>query len=215
MKGHKFIKFGKKEHMQLLLQGEIYMRRLSYYRSEELSDQRKDHNEGVIRRDKSVINEFKLKDNKITINGDCVIEERNSAIDSMFIYCLFGPEIDFSQERNFKVYLDEGILDGFGDYALLIQEPQIFIERLILSFEKEDLIWDKGFVKYIDYGNTFGEIGPFKKDLFYKPQCEYRFGAFKESDCDFQIFKIGSISDIAFIIPVEDLKNIKILPSKP
>ena len=189
------IKFGDKEYMERLLHlGEICMHRLSYYR---------EHNEKEISDStEGTVYTSPVSRTKIFINGQYIHNDRkkgslralNRIVDP-FLYCMYGEYIKSIDEYKKEVFIDPRVYD-FGNAAVIIHSPKIFIERI--KKIHSEILSNK--IEYINENKYSGEMGYFKKYNDYKHQQEYRMVLLKEkSKEEIIIFKIGSINDIARI----------------
>ncbi len=86
----------------------------------------------------------------------------------------------------------------FGDYALVVTNPQQFIDRIASHLKSQSIKGRTGFVEYVDDEHT-GEVGPFRKLKRFAYQSEWRLVCYDGSG-EAQKFSIGSIRDISTIM---------------
>lgn len=162
----------------LLEDGSIHMQTINYYHnldSDEVEKRikRSDSREGIHRRFDSkdpnfslIIDGVKIKD----INGGVDIR-KNIDMES-FIFCMTGLTMqriyDYKSGKIQKLIPNE--MYAFGDYCTVIIQPSNFLEKFTSRFS----VKDKRFIDYVDMDNTYGKIGPFKKDISFQEQMEFR-----------------------------------------
>lgn len=195
------IKFGKKEHLEpLLKEGLIYMRNIDYFRQYEAQQPkhlRGDRYEGY---------------ESISQNQTLFFPDTRSLIENItiwgtnhtfkgYIYCLYA--LFPSQSLN---TIDNRMAD-FGEYALIIQNPNEFINRIKKYGEENNLFpnWDK--VRYYDESKKNGLLTPFMKRSLYSYQSEARIYIHSKTPKEYFTFKLGSLEDIAYIVESSTLFN--------
>ncbi len=199
------IKFGQYAYMKALLEeGEIYMQSLRHYVDVE-HDQIGDPDEGL---------SYSLtKDVKVEIDGVEVpeitgpIRVVESTEYNPLIYCMYSLSPEY-------VDLNGRTIDprccGFGDYAVLMKDDAEFYNRLSSVFKENCAGKITGdLVKYVNRESYSGEMGAFRKYAKYSYQREYRY-VWEGSDLNASAITltIGSLSDIAALIPSEKLNSL-------
>lgn len=197
------IKFGQKEHMEkLIYEGEVFFNTVKYYRDCENSEIG-DTNEGL-----SFISH--LPDGKLWCDGKCLGETRNHVvkqtehIKNKNLFCVFALENQYVLDRmndDNELLIDVYNHSGFGTHCVVIMDIPSFTERLLQKIHERNLIVEHQLVYYTDFSSYNGEVTPFMKDIKYKHQCEYRFLVHNTENESIK-FSIGSIKDIAHIIPI-------------
>lgn len=167
----------------------------------------------------NIVHELAFK----TSSGEVILDEGVEMTldlptpENIMLYC-FGSLADgldhlIPGEIHGEVWLDEKFKD-FGDHVLLITSPSEFSKRLNTAIQLHNHLYSSDFfeggygqVDYLDMSDHVGQIGMFRKDLKYAWQREFRicFGAKKEAlnDKGALELRIGDISDISQIIPIE------------
>ncbi|MCH7500722.1 MAG: hypothetical protein IH886_12045 [Nitrospinae bacterium] len=220
MSYHLLIKFSAREHMERLLdEGEVYMNTLAYYREEEKNSERHDPNEGIekIMAIKEGLVKCKNPDNgklqKIATVTSGILRFTDSNLDKTAIYCLFHLEIPNNKKFESKECVDERVLEGFGDTAVLIHDVAEFLARVKSAAQKRGLDHRRERVQYVDMSTRNDEVGPFLKDLSFSHQKELRIAVFDEANGPRPIIlNIGSIRDIACLISAQEVAEITIVP---
>lgn len=215
------IKFGEKEYMEKLLKrGEIFCRPLSYYQKIEENDLAKRHD--MFEAAEHVLQSDILKSEGIPIlfPGDegpiditpyvvgPIIKQGENRTSVFCLYALYGSHLQQYIDGELNILIDEQMKD-FGDYAVYIH-PKMFIERIKQAVEKLDIYIKCNPTDYVDTTKHHGIYGSFRKpEQDYSFQNEYRIlldnKLIDDPNGTFTL-KIGDISDIAFLVSVEDLR---------
>jgi hypothetical protein len=204
-----FLKIGKKEYMEkLIYQGEIFCRTIEEFNSMDEKDFRGDKNEGA-----SYIKQLSGLD--LTIDGESVGKIKEGQLfgrhkeDKGNVYCLYGIETNTLnlEEKSLQKFNLE--LEGlpFGDTAVLIFDTIEFIKRLKKAIESSGYILQIAPAKYYDNKTFEGELTPFHKTQIHEPQKEIRFWI-PNKECVNKIFTIGDMSDIAYLLPKDQIHNL-------
>lgn len=218
------IKFGKKEHIEELQNGKLYMKNLQYYINREI--QTGDNTVGDKYDGLFPVNFCDLKfHNSETKEEVFSISKAKLVFDLGYTmcptFCMFLLDKRNITERNEKCVRYEFTeeqqekLKDFGTHALIISNADAFIERVKDAFLKNQMsiIFDK--VKYYnendlehkeDIEKDKKRIAFWKRDI-YAYQQEFRFLGF---DCKVEEYceiDIGSLHDISQIIETEHLLN--------
>lgn len=196
------VKFGEHEHIsQLQDDGFLYLNNLPYFWRIEDKELRGDAFDGV--------DEVKRGHNgTVTLpNGsDTTIKVTNWTIrmhppepQRINIFCMYAlrPSVGSFpvDERNFR----------FGDYALVLTNPQQFIDRIASSLKTQAIRVKAGLVEYVDDGHT-GKVGPFRKLKTFAYQSEWRLVCYDGLGEARKIW-IGSIRDISIIMPSNEVNQ--------
>lgn len=117
-------------------------------------------------------------------------------------FCCRLVKVNDKNIQGNKIFLPEK-MENFGDYGLVIFKPQIFLIRVLkqISIHKNLRFFNNncfGEIKYKDFKQYSGEIGPFVKDISYKDQNEYRI-SFGCNSSKKEFINIGSMKDIAIV----------------
>ncbi|MCU0417820.1 MAG: hypothetical protein MUE33_11620 [Cytophagaceae bacterium] len=205
-----FLKFGNKNHLEKLLnEGVIYCKPIEYFTKIETIDLRGDKLEGLAYIQN--IKNIKLKLNEKTIaNAPTGKLNMRHPKDKGNIFCLFGlptKKLNLTLKTVQKLSLNlEGV--RFGDYALLIFNPNEFIRRVDEALNKRDLAYTFSPVTYYNYKIFEGELTPFSKSDIYAAQSEVRLWIPNEKNNDL-IIQIGNISDISRLLSIDELDKLE------
>ena len=203
---YKLIKFGKKEHIEdLLNNGTVYCNTIEYFRTleeeEEEGNLRADNYEGTYRvtqfqsntkieivppgSPKKVL-QFKnvkplhLQEHYTNMNGN--------------LYCLYSINSeDVKPDEPFRIDLRN---NKFGTHFLLIDDPDKFLDLLFKKLKSGDYLYDTGFVNYYDKRKINREVGPFEKPREFEHQKEFRV-LIENKDPKPIILKLGNLREIA------------------
>jgi hypothetical protein len=85
---------------------------------------------------------------------------------------------------------------ALGDYAIVITNPTKFLGLVKAAADAQGLALRPGLVDYVDLATHDGRLDPFKKDLRFAYQHEFRLMASETGD-DFLDLDVGSLDDIA------------------
>lgn len=206
------IKVGQKDHIEnLYKKGEVYMNYLDFFKKEAKDQQRKDTSEGASSVDQ--VDWIKLEANgqsfEMARHGKPIklisaqVREfdpnRSGNIYSMMaLDPLFINQIGKIDERNTE----------FGDTALLILQPKIFLTKL------KEAINAKGFkcgydkVTYYDEKEYRGPLDVFHKPLRFAHQLEFRFFIPSLENKPLK-FNLGSLESISMMIHSKNLLKLK------
>lgn len=183
------IKVGKEEHMlPLLKQGYVYMNPTSYFKNLEYTgDGRADDGEGahsIVQTGGLIINGLEVK---ISTPLTFSVPGHNSG----YIYCMIGVYNDTRPQE----LLNERMIE-MGTVAIIIHEPEQFIQRCaaVLKANNHTLEW--GRVRYYDKAEGSYLLDPWLKTKEYEYQSEFRlFFPMKETKA--KVLQLGSTEDIA------------------
>ena len=198
------VKFGRLEHLEMLRDGIMYLNTLKYFWEIEDGDLRGDRFDTIdkiIRHNTGVI-ELTPKGGK-TLRGEVVnfeYREHTSEPESINLFCMYALR---PAHGSFPV--DPRNL-AFGDYALVLLEPQRFIDLTHQAIVDNGIQGSAGIVEYVD--NDFaGEMGPFRKLRRFEYQSEWRMVTYGGMGTARNL-ELGSLSDIVKIVRSEDLNTI-------
>jgi len=219
---HILIKFGALNHMErLLYEGEVYMNTLEYFRDEEKSQERGDPNEGITKivpikngllKQKSH-DDGKEKTIATITNG--IVRFKNSNLDKFAVFCLYHWEIPNDKKAKIKEFIDERLLNNFGDTAVVIHDTADFLSRIEKAAQKRGLTHIRKRVDYVDMSLRQDEVGPFIKDISFSYQKELRVAVFDENSGPRPVvLNIGSLKDIACLMPAKEVVELSIEPCK-
>ncbi len=229
-----FIKFGEKEHLKSLQNGKLYMRNLKYY-----NDLEKDtgiFGIGDVNDGKFILNNIHFhiheKDTdkyigefvspKISLEQDDFKYAPVFCLYTMDKRNLFKEGVKKDDEGIYEFHLGfnssdkENISKNFKDYALLILNNDIFLEKIKKAFLNNNIeivgnkvsytdlnINDADYVKDISNSNT--RI-PFWKDKNkFDYQQEYRILGLNKRIEDSIELDIGSIKDVTVLVKTKDI----------
>ena len=134
------------------------------------------------------------------------------------LFCLYAAhsgDFEFVSEENLQDFTKQIKLPeecfSLGNYAVVINSAQDFIDRFTLALEKNDYDGRAQLVKYYnpeEFHGHFGDESPFMKHEKYSNQKEYRFNVntFTEGD-DPLTLDIGDISDITQLMSPQEIND--------
>ena len=190
--------------------GHFYCNPITYFRSIENDNLKKDKNEG-----KAFIKQ--VKNLQIQIKGKTIATSPQAQFyfdhpeDSGNIYCLYGVKtelVDLTKKSLQKVKIED-ISSDFGKCALLITQPEEFLKRITKELNRQNRNFDFSPVHYYDHNSYEGELSPFYKSNNYSHQSEVRLWVPNKEEKPFEFF-VGDISDISHKVEVSDLNKIEV-----
>jgi len=200
-----FIKFGKKENIEALQKGTIYMNCLSFFRTLPEENLIGDKLEGIksIRCLENVTLDLNIqKRDKITLKSIGSVHIYPTEKYEGNIFCMYGADENLL-EKNLKgnrgrLQLGKSFSDS--EYIAFINNPREFIRKIDEYFLQNGQKIEISPVNYIDFSNHKGTLSPFDKREIYRGQNEVRI--FVKNNFQRPImFNIGDISDICHIAP--------------
>jgi len=196
------VKFGKREHLlQLRDKGLLYMNNLPYFWEIEDKECRSDPFDGVdivARGHKAEL--FLPNGSKVPIEfTDWVLRGHPLEPEKINIFCMYALR---PSAGTFPV--DERNLQ-FGDHALVVPNPQHFIDRIDSHLKSHGINGEAGLVEYVDDEYT-GEVGPFRKLDRFAYQSEWRLVCYGGPG-DVRKIWIGSIRDISTIMLTNEINE--------
>jgi len=206
-----WIKTGAKEHMESLFNdGIVYMNTIGSFRKHSKDNPRFDPHEGA-----SFIKQ--CHSGEVDINGKTFkleppiqlygYEEHHKGN----IYCLYSkekPSDTFGLEEPQHLGIDFSGLDfdSENDTAVVILNILEFLNRVEANAKQKGYGFDHCYIEYYDPKIEEGNLGPFLKSNKYESQKEYRFWIPKIETKEV-VLEIGSIHDIALILPAKDCEK--------
>ena len=197
------VKFGQQEHLQQLQDdGLLYMNNLPYFwqiEDEELRGDPYDSVDEVARGRKSKI----LLPNGREVpfqSPSWVIRIHPPEPERINIFCMYALR---PSTGNFPV---DGRNYKFGDCALVVTQPQEFIDR-VAALLRTDRINGRGdLVEYVD-DQYAGEIGSFRKLRQFTYQSEWRLVCY-DGPGEVRKIVIGGIRNISIVMPSREINKI-------
>jgi hypothetical protein len=197
------VKFGQQEHLQQLQDdGLLYMNNLPYFWQIEDEELRGDPYD-------SVDEVARGRNSKITLpNGrevpfqgtSWVIRIRPPEAERINIFCMYALRPSTGSfpvdSRNYK----------FGDSALVVTQPQEFIDRVGASLRTDRINGRGDLVEYVDEQYA-GEIGPFRKLRQFTYQSEWRLVCY-DGPGEVRKIMIGGIRNISIVMPSREINKI-------
>lgn len=202
------IKFGSKENLEKLMsKGQMRFGPLKEYR-ESLEKERGDRFEGAIEIVNEIFTDVKCEHPTLgTFNFKVSQDSLSTYIQTdISPYCVFSSyALTFELFENKNSHKIDERMSEFGDHALLITNPNLFISRAISKLKELNY---KSVINLTNYKNL-SQRGNIDADIFTKTsdlshQLELRF-LIEAPDDDAIFIEIGSISDICFISKTRDL----------
>jgi len=205
-----FIKIGKYEHMKSLqTEGIVHCKPIQYFASLKDEQFRGDDLETVtdLRYSEKVKVHFlpigePSNRELITFDNTDVLIKSQIIGHCGNLFCLYALNmLDFPLHQPVDFSLDCDL----GTHALVIQSNEFF-EKIESLLEGMEIDYEMGFVEYKDFSKFTGSKTFFEKDIKFTPQNEYRIwiGYRREEDLN---ITIGSIEDISYLLPIEELRN--------
>jgi len=191
------IKFGSCEHVsQLRDDGLLYMNNLPYFWKIEDSRLRGDECDGVDARHTGNSGTVKTLDGKtIATVTNWTANLPPSKPEKINLFCMYALRQSSLpvDKRNYR----------FGDHTVVVTHAQEFIDRVASHLKHQRIAFKANLVEYVD-DNQNGQLGPFKKRRMFAHQSEWRVGCY-DGPGGVRKITIGSIQDISFIIPSNEL----------
>lgn len=209
------IKLGEYQYMKDLVDdGVVFLNTLEFFRTLEEEGERKDVNEGAVRVRNYSGGFLKIKDSEAGMYEEVAklnhtqVRESSSNIQNLNVYCLYYVNTKVPLP-SLGALMEFRVKNGFGQFAVIITDPGAFVTRI------KDAVLAKGYkhfrsiVNYVDLTVDNVEVGPFVKHHEFSYQNELRIAVHTGNELDEAIrLEIGSIKDIAVIVPAELLDEI-------
>jgi hypothetical protein len=202
-----FIKFGSEEDMyDLFDNGTIYMNAINKFRTIEDKKLRGDSYEGV-----NKIRNFpsgQLEIPSINYIGNYISlhlkESYKNVLGNIYsLYCISA----YGFKSPNDIVLDKRLAE-FGSYSVLIKNVPDFLNRMRIALTSITKNFDEGFVEYYNKYEVNGTISIFHKTSEFEYQKEFRFYVDRDEISPL-IFKLGSLKEIAEIIPSKSIIQLK------
>lgn len=202
------IKFGKKQHLESLLHhGALYFNSPGIFNDLKAKNtEQGDENEGAIWIENvravrvtcthPTLGEFKFDS---VPNSLSKLTQFNHNFLSCSFYCITSK--DFENTDSFKI---DKRMAAFGQHALVINKPKLFIESLLVSADRENLALSGKKVEYMAL-TTEGriEMNPFIKKKDHIHQKEYRF--ILKNQINPRTVVLGGLETYGTIVPSKPL----------
>lgn len=221
------VKFGSKDNLIKLQQGELYMKNLQYYVDLEKNADDEDVGDmydGQMLWEDAKVTLFDYDTKEIFTEGTASKLSLNLGYLKYPVFCMFtfdyrnhtdeelkgdnlSVRYDFTDEQKNKLH-------KFGTHALIIKNGDEFVERVKKGLLHNDIGYSRDFVKYYAF-NNIKHLREVKEDSMkiafwkrqkYAYQQEYRFLAHTEVD-DHLCVNIGDISGITQLVETNKLLN--------
>ena len=194
------VKFGQHEHiLQLREEGVLYMNNLPYFwriEDENLRGDPCDCVDEVARGHKAKI---ALADGTEFKGTNWTLRMPPHESEKINIFCMYALR-PFAgsfpvDEKNFR----------FGNYALLVTNPQEFIDRIDSHLKSQNIRGRANLVEYVDDEHS-GKVGPFRKFRRFDYQSEWRLVCY-DGPGEAREISIGSIRDISTIMLSSEIND--------
>lgn len=202
-------KFGNAANITDLFEnGTIYLNTIQYFRTVEDAELRGDKYEGAIEVLNFPAGDFEIpvlnfKGKYISLHARKVFEEALGNIYSLYCISSFATP-------NPRDFIIDKRIKNFGTHCLMIENIEEFLYRIETALKKRNFKYNHGFVSYYDRFIINGPINLFQKPKEFEYQNEFRF--YVQSDIiEPIILNIGSLVDIAQIIPTENFLSLKLI----
>jgi hypothetical protein len=220
-----FIKsFNCKEYADSFLDGKIFFNRLSHFK--ELEDggsaTRGDKYETVVdwRQPDKIKLKISFNENSFDIeNLAAPFYVQATGLNDIHVFCLYAAhsgnlvdvEVDGSEIIKGKLHIPTE-LSRFGEHAVIITQPVLFIERVSDAIKKMEHWGSAGLVEYYDPETFSGDFSNrdalFRKRKEFSYQSEYRFAFDTNTTGSAPVtLDVGSLRDIAQILSIEDIRS--------
>ncbi|MDN3699657.1 hypothetical protein QWY97_20335 [Vibrio cortegadensis] len=214
---HLLIKFGKSSYLpKFRSHGQFRMGSFKSYRASE-NGEIGDLNEGAHRVGRhhdvtiSKLNPDTNDYEQIAYSNDVVSRHFNEIYEGSRIFCMYYAIVEVQGAIQLSDVIDVNLLNDFEyDHVVIIHDLKTFYERLDSYFDKTGIAYRRGTVEYIDFSNGIDFLTPFKKDIVYSHQQEFRLCIQGISGDKAHDVEIGSLSDISFECNVKEIQQLKI-----
>jgi hypothetical protein len=197
------IKFGKKKHLEsLLTKGELYFNKTENFNQINFSNkEQSDENEGARWIENTRFSEIKV-DHQIL--GEIVFKPASNEYGKItqfnhnYLTCSFFVITTKDFENTNTLKIDDKMLE-FGDYAIIINNPKLFLENVVETLESENLVYEAQKVKYKKLESRGHiEMTPFVKKIEHQHQKEFRI--ILKNQIEPKTIQIKDINDIGEIV---------------
>jgi hypothetical protein len=195
------IKFGNSQNiLELQEYGLLYMNNLPYFWHIEDSFLRGDQEDSVAEVHRGSIGSVTFTDGTVFDISDWNLLLPPSCPENINIFCMYALRpFSNSFPVNEQNYM-------FGDTALVLLQPQEFINRIHSFLQDRSIPHHAALVTYVNTDNQ-GRIGPFVKRNNFIYQSEWRLVCYEGPGNARTDIRIGSIIDISKIIPSKEINN--------
>ena len=220
--------FEQKKHADAMLDGKLYINRLSYFQKieEEKEFNRRDKHEGVVSwlQPEQVI--LKINDHELNpkdlVSPISVQMNHHSNLNVFCIYAAHNGEFESLTEESLPKFKKQIELPKkslkLGKHAIIVLNSREFTSRVVKAVQKKGYGMTAKLVDYYDpdefHGHFTEEEAIFKKRIEFQHQSEYRFAINTCLQEEKPItLKIGNIRDIAHYSDVSEINkglNIKL-----
>ena len=196
------VKFGLLEHLkQLQTEGLLYMNPLRCFWKIEDEELRGDPADGIAelcRGDRAEARFVEYPDVVLSLDSWTLRIPPPNA-DEINVYCMYALR---PLHGSFPVDARNG---RFGGHALVILEPQRFINAVHVELKREGIRHCAGLVEY--YGDHFeGEVGPLRKSHRFRYQSEWRLICYGGNG-DVRKVSIGSLASYSVLLPFDEVND--------
>jgi hypothetical protein len=205
------VKFAKeKEHIEQFQEGLFYCKPIKYFTELEDGKVRGDIYESVIELhyiEKGTLQLKPAKDEKAEWKTFDIINaqfKKNYPNPFGNLFCM--SSITVSPTKEPIIFEFDEKFKSFGNYAVLIMNQPVFLERLKQEAERQKIKLCLGKVEYLDLSKFGGQKSLFQKDIDYSWQEEFRIFVDRDAN-DLFTFSIGSIKDISMIVDLNKQKQ--------
>lgn len=200
---------------RLFNQGEVFLNHVGYFTNLEADQQRGDINEGVTRLWPLSKGTMSITDD----NGELkqfatftsgTARERSQNLENANLFCLYYLRVPINQDLKLSDHIPKKSWAGFGDTAVIINEPNEFLDRLATAAKRKGFEVTKKFITYKDLSNHHGLLDPFIKDEQYSHQQEFRVLLWKipaKKTPESITLELGSLSDICITLDTNAIKK--------
>jgi len=218
-KKHLFFKFGKKEHLQSLVQeGCIFCNTIQFFQKTEQNSQRYDPDEALdYYFPGNQIKSLSFQGEKFEPTGVKSIAIRLNEKQYTHIFSLTAICLNTVKESDFD--FNERFWKDFGDHIAVVVNSEKFIQHLLQKLKSENLPYKAGLVEYVNANEEAGEMGVFKKFSNFAWQKEFRIAICAPNLSKKNKPLILHLGDLSSVIKgpfpkIEELFKIKIVPKK-
>lgn len=213
------LKFGNEENIFDLFQnGTIFFNTIDYFQNLEEQGLRGDPYEGTFRitnlfEENGILLKIKIPDTRKEVKlfpGNLHLREFYSDIKGN-IYSMYAMK--FCEIKNASNYTVDKRVKDFGSHFVIIQKPQVFIDKIQEKLDALKIDYRMGMVNYYDRKKINCKIGPFDKPNDYEYQKEFRILLYRDALDSFSI-KLGNLKEFAMIFEVKAIDEINVIVIK-
>lgn len=194
-----FLKFGDEEHLrQFVEKGCVYCNAFTYFKEGSYKGG------GRFDPDEFIDHYHQPSDvKKLTIDGmdlDLAGPLKITMGEINYTHLFSLTAVRLANLEDGECVYNERSWDAFGEYVVLIHDPNKFLNRLEQTLAQRSLQYSLGAVEYIDPATYSGEVGPFRKFNHSSWQQEVRIAVFDEDLFAARkpmVVFLGNLTDIA------------------